>query len=157
MGARMINARAETVAEKPSFRTAFRRRRCLVLSDGYFEWKKEGKQKQPYFYRMKDDSAFAFAGLWEVWGPSPEERVFSFTIITTEPNDLQPMVHDRMPVILRPEFYQRWLDRSFEDRAALQEMLKPFDSSLMKLGPVSKHVNNVRNDDPECIEPVEPT
>lgn len=155
IGARLINARAETVAEKPSFRKAFQRRRCLVLADGYYEWQKRGKQKQPYFFRMRDDAPFAFAGLWEVWGPSQDQRLFSFTIITTRPNRLQAPIHDRMPAILHARDYDQWLDRSLDDEAALQGVLLPYEAELMVSGPVNRHVNNARNDDAQCIEPVE--
>lgn len=157
----LINARSETIAEKPSFRTAFKKRRCLVLADGYFEWPKaSGKttvKKQPYYITMQDGRAFAFAGLWEYWpGPKdvqPPTPVESCTIITTETNDLTRDLHDRMPVILRPEDYDLWLDPELQQREPLLPLLTPFPSDEMKMELVSTRVNSVKNDDLACIEP----
>jgi putative SOS response-associated peptidase YedK len=155
MGNRMINARAETVAEKPSFRAAFKRRRCLIPADGYYEWQKVGKRKQPYYFRMKDDRPFAFAGLWEQWsggkGDAPEPME-TCTIITTEANELGRPIHDRMPVIVHPDEYAFWLDPRVEDRSRLETLLRPYDPGEMMAEPVTTHVNNVRNDDPKCLE-----
>ena len=154
MGARMINARGETVAEKPSFRAAFKRRRCLVLADGYYEWQKgaaKGK-KQPVYITMADDRPFAFAGLWEHWEGSGEGPIESCTIITTDSNDLTADVHDRMPVILHAEDYDLWLDRELEEKEPLLPLLRPYHSDDMKVTLVSTHVNNARNDDPGCIQ-----
>ena len=105
----MINARAETVSEKPSYRSAFKRRRCLVVADGFYEWKKTDAGKQPYYLRLKDESPFAFAGLWESWSMEGGEEMRSATIITTEPNEVAAEIHNRMPVILPPELYDAWL------------------------------------------------
>jgi len=155
MGNRMINARGETVAEKPAFRSAFKRRRCLVLADGYYEWQKRGREKQPYHIRLRDDRPFAFAGLWETWkgvadGPltGPIE---SCTIITMAANELTREIHDRMPVILHPKDHDLWLDPAVQDRDRLTPLLRPFDSDRMIAEPVSSHVNNPRNDDPRCV------
>lgn len=158
IGYRMINARSETVAEKPAFRDAFEKRRCLVLADGYYEWKTIGKQKQPFFIRFPDDRVFAFAGLWESWRGTKEDRrnppLETCTIITTEANRLTADVHDRMPAILRPEEYEYWLDIDFRSQEKLQEMLRPFAADEMDLYPVSRFVNKVGNESPECVEPI---
>ena len=149
IGYRTINARAETVAEKPSFREAFKRRRCLVVADGFYEWQKQpGGKKQPYFISAASDGPLAFAGLWETWKDPEGDRVESCTIIVTEANDLLRPIHDRMPVILQPGDFDPWLDAPPQDA---QTMLKPFAGD-MTLYPVSSRVNNVRNDDPSCIE-----
>jgi putative SOS response-associated peptidase YedK len=152
-GNRMINARGETVAEKPSFRSAFKQRRCLVVADGYYEWKKVGSKKQPYYFRVRQRDVFAFAALWEVWrGGADGEALESCTIITTEANELARAVHDRMPVILDPEDYSLWLDPQEQDRERIQPLLRPYDASNMTADPVSTYVNNVRHDDAKCIE-----
>jgi len=155
IGNRMINARGETVTEKPSFRTAFRRRRCLVLADGYYEWKKTGSKKQPYYIRMTDEGAFGLAGLWERWkvgeGDDPQ-TVESCTVITTEANSFTSDIHDRMPVILEPNDWTTWLDISLEDREELEPLLRPYFSEEMRMDPVSTLVNNPRNEDPKCVE-----
>jgi putative SOS response-associated peptidase YedK len=152
LGNRMINARAETVAEKPAFRTAFRRRRCLVAADGYFEWMKREKTKQPYYIRMQDERPFAFAGLWETWRDrDADETVESCTIITTEANELTRPIHDRMPVILADRDFELWLDPQQQDVEALQPLLRPYPSTGMAADPVDRIVNNPRNDGPACI------
>jgi len=150
---RMINARAETVAEKPAFRSAFRRRRCLVPADGYYEWQRARPRKQPYFIHMKDGRPFCFAGLWETWRPEEGEPLHSCAIITTEANEIGKRVHDRMPVILEPGDYDRWLDPRAE-AGALVPLLRPFPDEAMSLYPVSTLVNNPRNDDERCLEPL---
>jgi putative SOS response-associated peptidase YedK len=153
MAASMINARGETVAEKPAFRTAFARRRCLILADGFFEWKKVGKNKQPYYFRMHDEQPFAFAGLWEGWrGPASSEGppLESCTIITTTANELCQPLHDRMPVILEPCDYDRWLDPAAA-KDDLLALIQPFPAQNMTSEQVNPRVNNVRNDDPECV------
>jgi putative SOS response-associated peptidase YedK len=155
VGARTINARAETVAEKPSFRAAFRRRRCLVLADGYYEWRKEGSKKQPYYIRMRDEAPFAFAGLWEYWSPGDDaETLETCTLITTEANELTRAIHDRMPVILPPDAYEVWLDPELDDRPRLLSLLRPYESQALIADPVSTHVNNPKHDDPECVQVV---
>jgi putative SOS response-associated peptidase YedK len=152
IGSRMINARAETVAEKPSFRSAFKRRRCLVPADGYYEWLKTGGGKQPYFIRLLDERPFAFAGLWEYWEGSGEGPLQTCTIITTTANERTADIHLRMPVILDEQDYEPWLDADQQDRRRLEPLLKPYDSSKMTLDPVSKYVNNVCHESPECIK-----
>jgi putative SOS response-associated peptidase YedK len=152
VGNRMINARAETVAEKRSFRKAFRNHRCLVLADGFYEWQKTANGKQPYYIRMEDDSPFAFAGLWESWHNGTEIR--SATIITTDANDVVAPIHNRMPVILHPEDYELWLDPDFEEKEPLTTLLKPYPAEAMEAYPVSRSVNSPSNNEPSCIESV---
>jgi putative SOS response-associated peptidase YedK len=152
IGNRMINARSETVAEKPSFRKAFKDRRCLVLSDGFYEWRRTPDGKQPYYIHMKDGSPFAFAGLWESWRDAQEIR--SCTIITTEANELVGDIHNRMPVILAPEDYSLWLDPDFKEREALTSLLRPYPNDAMEAYPVSRRVNSPSNNAPGCIERV---
>ncbi len=154
IGNRMINARAETVADRPSFRRAFRHRRCLVLADGFYEWKKVGRRKAPVRIGLKSGEAFAFAGLWEVWRSSSMEEVRSCAIITTTANALMEPIHDRMPVILSPKAEGRWLDASVEDPAELAGLLLPYPPEAMDAYPVSTLVNSPRNDTPECIRPL---
>jgi putative SOS response-associated peptidase YedK len=154
MGARMINARAETVAEKPSFRTALKRRRCLVLSDGFYEWQRREKKKQPFYFQVGQHQLFAFAGLWEHWESAEGDTIDSCTILTTEPNALLRSFHDRMPVILKPEDYDLWLDPTVQKPELLQPLLCPYDAELMSSYPVSLEVNNPRHDRPDCIEPI---
>jgi putative SOS response-associated peptidase YedK len=151
VGNRMINARAETVAEKPSYRKAFQEHRCLILADGFYEWQKTDSGKQPYYIRMEDESPFAFAGLWESWRNGREIR--SCTIITTAPNELAASIHNRMPVILDPEDYDMWLDPDFDEREPLTSLLKPFPAEAMEAYPVSRRVNKPANNDPRVIEP----
>lgn len=155
IGYRMINARAETVASKPSFRTAFKRRRCLIPADGFYEWKKEGKAKQPYLIELDDGELFAFAGLWEGWGGDDRPNIESCTIITTEANELMSELHHRMPVILSPDDYQQWLDPANDDYDGLEKLLDPYPADQMQYRPVSRTVNNARNEGPDCIESAE--
>jgi putative SOS response-associated peptidase YedK len=154
IGNRMINARAETVAEKPAFRAAFRRRRCLVVADGFYEWARGGKPRQPYFIRMHDDRPFAFAGLWESWQGPDEGPVESCTLLTTEPNELLEPIHNRMPLILGEDDYDQWLDPALQRPDALQPLLRPLPSDQMTAEKISTYVNSPANDDPRCIEPV---
>jgi putative SOS response-associated peptidase YedK len=151
IGARMINARAETVAEKPAFRRPFRSRRCLILADGFYEWRRDGERKQPYFITMKDRRPFAFAGLWDRWAAAGGDRVESCTIITTTPNGVLAPIHDRMPAILPPVAQATWLDATVEESERLQSLLQPFDAAEITAYPVSPRVNNPRNDDQDCI------
>lgn len=153
MGSRMINARAESVADKPAFRTALRRRRCLVPADGYYEWQKTGKGKQPYYIRLHDERPFAMAGLWERWtNPETGEPIETCTIITTEANALTRPIHDRMPVILNAADYDLWLDPQCQNPGPLRELLCPFDVQAMRADPVDTYVNSPRHDDPRCIQ-----
>jgi putative SOS response-associated peptidase YedK len=154
-GSRMINARSETVATKPAFRRAFKTQRCLVPADGYFEWVKEGKKKRPHWFRMQDERPFLMAGLWESWRDKTVEEaepLETFTILTTSANPLAAGIHDRMPVILCPNDYDRWLDPNLQGAAELTYMFEPFDSSEMRVDPVNDRVNSARNDDEQCIE-----
>jgi putative SOS response-associated peptidase YedK len=151
VGNRMINARAETVSGKPSFRTASKKRRCLIVADGFYEWQKSDNGKQPFYLRMKDSSLFAFAGLWESWDKGEEIR--SCSIITTDANDLMNEIHHRMPVILPPENYGVWLDPDFDEKEALSELLRPYPSEEMKAYAVSRRVNRPSNNEPSVIEP----
>lgn len=154
VGYKMINARAEGIDTKPSFRTAFKKRRCLVLSNGFYEWKKvDSKTKIPYLIQLKSGEPFAFAGLWEQWdkGPEPLE---TFTIITTENNELIEPIHNRMPVILHEKDEAIWLDPELHDVDKLKELLKPYPSGEMEMYEVSTDVNSPRNEDPSFIEPL---
>jgi putative SOS response-associated peptidase YedK len=158
IGNRMINARAETLAEKPSFRNAFRRRRCLVLADGFFEWQKIQEpgnrlRKQPMYIRLADGRPFAFAGLWESWNNSDGSNILSCTIITTQPNELIASIHDRMPVILPEQRYAEWLQPGEANPANLARLLMPYQASQMTAFPVSTMVNSPANDLPDTIKP----
>lgn len=154
IGARLINARAETVAEKPSFRNAFQHRRCLVPADGFYEWTGKAGGKQPYHVRRKDGRPFAMAGLWERWQPRGGEAVESCTIITTSANDVVGRVHDRMPVILAPEDWRRWIDPRTAGPADLTRLLAPCPSRDLVAYPVGRMVNSAASDGPACVEPV---
>jgi putative SOS response-associated peptidase YedK len=153
-GYRTINARAETVAEKPSFREAFRRRRCLIPADGFYEWQPVGRKKQPWLVRLKTDDLFALAGLWEHWEGKGGEVLESFTVIVTDANDLLRPIHDRMPVILAPADYDAWLDVGRFDRTRLANLLRPYPAEALEAYPVSARVSNPRIDDESCAEPV---
>lgn len=154
MAARMINARSETVSEKPAFRAAFKRRRCLVIADGFYEWLTTPDGKQPMYMTMKDDRPFAMAGLWEVNKRVADEKIESCTVITTNANPLLAPIHDRMPVILPPEHFEMWLDPAFKDSDQLQELLQPFDDQEMAARPVAKNVNKVAYNQPDCIDEI---
>ncbi len=151
LGNRMINARSESVETKPAFRAAFRRRRCLVPSDGFYEWRRDGKRKQPFCIRRQDQRPFAFAGLWEHWEGPDGRLIDSFAILTTEPNDVLRPLHDRMPVILAPHSYDLWLDPKMEDTETLKRLLKPSPSCELAAYPVSTRVNNPVHDDRSCL------
>jgi putative SOS response-associated peptidase YedK len=165
VGSRMINARAETLATKNAYKPAFKRRRCLIPADGFYEWKKlpGKKQKQPYFISRPDGERYAFAGLWEVWrGPKDAEGnrtgdpLRSATIITTTPNDTMAEIHDRMPVILPATAWDQWLDPANDDIDTLGRLLVPSPPVLTHLQPVSTLVNNVRNKGEELMRPATP-
>lgn len=153
VGNRLINARAETIAEKPSFREAFQKRRCLVLADGFYEWRTSGRDKQPYFIRRKDDRPFAFAGLWERWTKA-DRPLETCTIITTEPNALMAGLHDRMPVILPNDAARRWLELDGSDLRTVQPLLVPYPHDDLEAYPVDTLVNSPKHDRPECIAPL---
>jgi putative SOS response-associated peptidase YedK len=146
----MINARAETAAEKPAFRELLQKRRCLVPADGFYEWKRSDKAKQPFCFEVSNGELFAFAGLWDRWRSPDGNLVESCTILTTMPNRLLADVHDRMPVILSPDNYDLWLDPGMKDAASAVALLKPYDAALMRGYAVSARVNVVANDDAEC-------
>jgi putative SOS response-associated peptidase YedK len=155
IGSRMINARAETVAEKPTFRHAFKKQRCLVIADGFFEWKGEGQRKRPMHVRLTSGAPFAFAGLYNIWAsPSGEIIIYTCTIITTTANELLKLVHDRMPVILPKSKEDIWLDSSREDKEEFLELLRPYDADKMETWEVSPRVNNPGYDFPENIQPI---
>jgi len=154
IGYKMINARAETLAEKPSFRAALKRRRCLVVADGFYEWKKDGKAKQPIYLTLQDGRPFAFAGLWEVWRSPKDELIKTCTIITTEPNELVAEIHNRMPAILPPEAYDQWLTPGDLDAAPALALLGPYDARQMKAVPVSPAVNSPAQDSPLLVLPL---
>jgi len=165
IGSRMINARAETLAEKNSFKRPFAKRRCIIPADGFYEWKKiEGqKKKQPMYMARTDGEPFAFAGLWEVWKDKNHTdddgeplELLSCTIITGDPNEKVAEVHDRMPVMLPPDAWGTWIDRENHDIDALQGLLVPAPAELIRIHPVSTEVNNVRNNGPELIEESDP-
>ena len=154
IGNRMINARSETLAEKPSFRTAFKRRRCLIPADGFYEWKREGKAKKPMLITANPGGLFAFAGLWETWKQPDDSWLLTCAIITTSANEFMKSIHDRMPVILPRESEASWLDPEEQDTAMLSELLLPYESDRMEAYEVSTLVNSPRNNFPEVIEPV---
>jgi putative SOS response-associated peptidase YedK len=151
IGARMINARSETAPEKPSFRRAFRGRRCLIPADGFYEWKRENGGKQPYYFHMQDGRPFAFAGLWESWEKG-DGTLRTCAILTTRANSVLEGVHDRMPVILPHDAYDAWLDPD-ADREELGELMIPYPEDDLETYPVSRFVNSPRNNDERCIEP----
>lgn len=155
-GYRMINARGETVAEKPSFKPLLGTRRCLVPASGFYEWQKPDKKTRiPFYFRLKDEGLFAFAGLWTVWHEGKEDELHSFTIITTEANDLMETVHDRMPVILHERDEARWLDPELYKPDQILPLLTPFPSSEMECYRVSSYVNSYKNQGTECVRPVD--
>ncbi|MDH3598177.1 MAG: SOS response-associated peptidase [Candidatus Tectomicrobia bacterium] len=155
IGYKMTNARAETVAEKPSFRSALRQRRCLVLADGYYEWRREGKQKIPMYIRLGSRNPFAFAGLWETWQGAEGEPLSTCTILTTAANAALQAIHQRMPVILDPDRETLWLDREVTDPERLLPLLTPAMPESIEAYAVSTWVNSARNNSPACIEPLE--
>jgi putative SOS response-associated peptidase YedK len=155
IGARLINARAETLSEKPSFRAAFKYRRCLIFANGFYEWQARpgSKVKVPHFIHLKSGNPFAFAGLWEQWHASDGSQIKSATIITTAPNELMTPIHNRMPVILPQVSYARWLEPSSRQPADLQALLASYPAEAMAAYPVSTLVNSPANDHPECLVP----
>lgn len=154
IGDRLINARAETVASKPAFRAALRRRRCLIAADGFYEWQRRGEQKTPMYIHLKSGQPFAFAGLYETWTSPEGERIESCAIITTGPNELMAPIHNRMPVILLPEEHTLWLDPGVQDTALLQPLLRPYPAEQMEAYEVSRQVNSPHNNSAELLQPV---
>ena len=152
IGNKMINARAETVAEKPSFRKAFKQQRCMVLADGFYEWKREGNAKQPYYIRFKDQRPFCFAGLWERWENGTDGPLETCAMLTIGPNAVMEPIHHRMPVILQEHDYETWLDQNIQNPQALSSLLQPYPPAEMEAFPVSAIVNNPKNDNEACIQ-----
>lgn len=155
IGNRLINARAETAATTPAFRTSFRSKRCLVVADGFYEWQRDGKTRTPFRFRLRGGGVFAFAGLYDRWEDPDGGLLSTFTIVTTESNELVGRIHERMPVILPQEAEQAWLDPEVDDPSQLEPLLKPFPAGSMEAYRVSTEVNYSRNESPELIEPVE--
>ena len=155
IGYKMINARAETLTEKPSFRNAYKKKRCLIVADSFYEWKRiDSKTKTPMRIKLKSDELFAMAGLWESWKSPEGKSIFSCSVITTQPNELVQDIHDRMPVILKPEDEKFWLDSSITDTTKLQHLLKPLDQRLMEVYEVSPLVNSPKNNSIELIQKI---
>lgn len=156
LGYSTFNARAEEVAAKPAFREALKRRRCLVPADAFYEWQRiDPKTKRPYAIGLRSGEPYAFAGLWERWQPKEGEPLETFTVLTTDPNELMEKIHNRMPVILEPRDYSRWLDSSDPARPPI-DLLRPYSAEKMRSWPASERVGNVRNNDAELLEPAEP-
>lgn len=153
IGNRMINARAETLAEKPAFRTALRRRRCLIPASGFYEWQKtpDGRGKRPFYLTLKSQEPFAFAGLWDTWHDPGGAEINSCTIITVPPNKLLASIHDRMPAMLLPEACEKWVDPAEHPPQVLQELLKSYPADQMAARPVSRLVNNPKAESPQCL------
>ncbi len=154
MGRTLINARAETVADKPAFRRPFRERRCLVLADGYYEWKRDGARTQPYYIRLNTQRPFAFAGLWDQWTARDGTALESCAILTTRPNASMALIHHRMPVIIHPADYDPWLDPALRDPARLVTLLTSCPADAMVAIPVGNAVNYPRMNDARCLEAV---
>jgi len=157
IGYKMINAKAETITEKPSFKNLLKKKRCLVLASGFYEWIKTEKKnkKTPLYFRLKSKEPFAFAGLWDEWKQPDRDKLLSFTIITTGANELMRPIHDRMPVILHQKGENLWLDPELMDFERLTPLLKPYPANLMEAFEVSTIVSSTKNDVPECIKPIE--
>ncbi|MCA8991961.1 MAG: SOS response-associated peptidase [Planctomycetaceae bacterium] len=150
IGAKMINARSETVQTKPAFRAAFKRRRCLIPANGFYEWKQQGRSKQPHLIQLQGEQVFGFAGLWETWCDPEGGELSTCTIITTAANELLQPLHERMPVILRPEDHEEWLTCPEEDIESLHHLMGPFPSQLMQVREVDAWVNSARHEGPRC-------
>jgi putative SOS response-associated peptidase YedK len=154
VGYKMINARAETIAEKASFRNAYKKKRCLIIADSFYEWKKTPERKIPMRIKLKNHAPFGMAGLWESWKSPEGISIYSCSVITTVPNELMTSIHDRMPVILKPEDEKDWLNPSINDPAYLQQYLKSFDSEQMEAFEVSNDVNSTKNNSPNLIQQI---
>jgi putative SOS response-associated peptidase YedK len=155
IGSKLINARSETVEEKPSFRVAFKRRRCIIPVDGFYEWQRTGGRKQPFYFHFKDDRLFGFAGLWEKWRTPEGESLETCSILTTEANEVLKPVHERMPVILHPEAYDLWLDEDVRKQDLRKELLCPYPTSEMTAYPVSVAINSSQHQGEELVKPIE--
>jgi putative SOS response-associated peptidase YedK len=154
-GSRMINARAETLDEKSSFKAAFKKQRCLIIADGFYEWKKEKRKKVPYYIRLKSPGPFGFAGLYNQWTSPDGEKICSCTIITTAANDLVATIHDRMPAIVPRDKVDMWLDPGFQDSEMLKRILRPYPSEEIEMYPVSSKINSVKMDSATNITPID--
>lgn len=154
IGYKMINARAETAAEKPSFRNAFKKKRCLIIADSFYEWRKEEEGKTPMLIKMKSEEPFAFAGLWESWESPEGEPIHSCSILTTKPNGVMASIHDRMPVILSKEAEKIWLDPNVQDIEMLESVLKPYEDGEMEAYQVSEEVNSPKNNKADLIRKI---
>lgn len=154
LGYKMINARAETIAEKASFKNAYKKKRCLIIADSFYEWKKEPGRKIPMRIKLKNHAPFGMAGVWESWKSPEGINIYSCSVITTVPNELMTSIHDRMPVILKPEDEKDWLNPSINDPAFLQQYLKSFDSEQMEAFEVSTDVNSPKNNSPNLIQQI---
>jgi putative SOS response-associated peptidase YedK len=152
MGARLINARSETVREKPAFRQSFKQRRCIIPADGFYEWQRTEGRKQPFFFQMRDESPFGFAGLWEQWKGEEGQVINSCTILTTAANEVLKPVHDRMPVILHPDDYSLWLDHDTRKLEMVEDLLRPYPAEEMASYPVSTLINSPRSQGERLIE-----
>lgn len=152
IGNRLINARAETAGRLPAFRAAFQRRRCLVPADGFYEWRRAGKQRQPFFFHLRDDEVFAFAGLWEHWEGADHSELETCTILTTDANAAVRPVHDRMPVMLGPEAYEPWLDPA-TPAETLSALLRPYPEDALRSVAIGSYVNSPKHEGPECVAP----
>jgi putative SOS response-associated peptidase YedK len=152
-GRQPINARCETVATSPMFRAAIRRRRCLIPADGFYEWKRVGSKKQPFYIRLKSNEPFAFAGIWERWGENDELQTCA--LLTTDANELMQPIHDRMPVLLPPDAYELWLDPEVEDITRIKHLFEPYPAGEMEAYAVSTDVNRPTHDAPDCIQPAD--
>jgi len=150
IGYKMINARAETITEKPSFRTAIKKRRCLIAAGGFYEWQHKGGTKKPYYIQLKNESLIGIAGLWESWTDPDGDSIESCTIITTGANELVRQIHERMPVIIQPEYYDLWLEQNTNQEKLLQ-LFKPYPAEEMVAYRVSSKVNSPKNDTPDCL------
>lgn len=156
IGYKMINARAEGIFDKPAWRGPIKYRRCLVPATGFYEWKRESgeRTKQPYFIRPKDQELFAFAGIYETWHDATGNEIWSFSIITTEPNADMMVVHDRMPVILHPDDWDNWLEPSLQERGPIEELMRPYEDGELEIYEVSRDVNVVKNNEQKLIYPI---
>ncbi len=154
VGSRMINARSESLSDKPAFRNAVKFRRCIVPASGFYEWKAESSRKVPYYIHLSDGAPMGLAGIWEAWKTSESSSLETFTILTTSANPLIASIHDRMPVILRPDSYGLWLNKDVKNPEQLQPLYSPYPADLLTLYPVSTLVNSPMNDDSACIDPL---
>lgn len=151
IGYKMINARAETIAEKPAYRQAFQKRRCIIPLSGFIEWKAEGEGKRPFRISLKDEPIMSVAGIWETWESAEGKKLRTFSIVTTEANSFMSKIHDRMPVILKQESEEAWLDPKVQEPGKLEKLLKPCPASWLQASPISTRINNPRNNSPDVL------